>query len=150
MKKEMTEEDALRRLAALCAKGEHCACDIDQKLRRWDFGDDARDAIIAWLEERHFIDDGRYAQAFIEDKVNLDAWGPRKIEMALRQKGVAEDVFRPLLAAVTEEQWVEKLRPLVNRKWEQTDGSDVERAQKVIRFALSRGFTYDQIKKATE
>lgn len=41
--KEMTEERALSRLAALCSRGEHSAGEMDEKMRRWGLDEDARE-----------------------------------------------------------------------------------------------------------
>lgn len=145
----MDEQRALARVAALCAKAEYCRGDIDDKLRRWGLDEAARQRVIDYLVEHQYIDDARYCRAFVNDKINYNHWGRRKIEQALWQKHVAEAVSAPVLDAVPDEDYLAVLRPLLKAKWPTiTAASDYERSMKLIRFAMGRGFSLDLIKKA--
>lgn len=147
--KEMTEENALDKLAAMCAKSEHCEWEMRQKMLRWGLDNDAQDRIINYLVDNRFIDPERYCRAFIEDKIEFDRWGRRKIEFALRQKHIDSSVFGPLLDEVDDDRYIEQLRPMVEQKWRTIHaGSDYERAQKLIRWAISRGYDIDTVKQA--
>lgn len=145
----MTEERALERLAALCAKAEYSTGDLDEKMRRWGLTDAARARVIAKLKEGQYVDDERFCRAFVEDKINFNAWGRHKIEQALWQKRVPEAVSRPVLDEVEEETWLSVLRPLLKQKWPTISAAtDYERAMKLIKFAMGRGFSPDLIRKA--
>lgn len=147
-KKTITEEQALSRLAAMCAKAEYCTADIDGKMRRWGLGDDARQRNIDWLVENHYVDDARYCRAFINDKIDYNHWGRRKIEQALWMKHIPEDVSRPLLDEVPEERYCDILRPLLKAKWPSIKAdTDYERSMKLMRFAVGRGFSIEDIKR---
>jgi len=145
----MDEQRALARVAALCAKAEYCRGDIDDKLRRWGLDEAARQRVIDYLVGHHYVDDARYCRAFVNDKIRYNHWGRRKIEQALWQKRVPEDVSAPVLDAVPDEDYLAMLRPLLKAKWPTiTAASDYERSMKLIRFAMGRGFDLDLIKKA--
>jgi regulatory protein len=145
-KKTITEQQALQKLAALCARGEHCQYDLTEKLRRWGVDDEAQARIMAKLVDGHYVDDERYARAFVSDKVRFAKWGRRKVEQALWQKHISEDISHRVLDEVAEENYSETLRQLLAQKRKTIKAaSDYELNQKLIRFALSRGFTYDII-----
>lgn len=151
IQKEITKDKALLRLSALCAKGEHCTGDLRQKMRQWGLSEQDAEAVLQRLVEQHFVDDGRYARAFVEDKVEYNGWGPRKIEQALKMKHVSDEIIDEALAEVTDEKYVEKLMPLARSKWRGISAeTDYERSQKLIRWALGRGFTFDQIRKCID
>ena len=75
----MTEQQAQLRLASLCAKGEHCTQEMLEKLRKWEIEEDAQARIMAYLTEHHFIDDSRFCEAFVKDKIQYNGWGRRKV-----------------------------------------------------------------------
>jgi regulatory protein len=49
---------------------------------------DVVDAALAELQNQGYLDDGRYAQRFAEDRRTIDAWGPERIERRLLAVGV--------------------------------------------------------------
>lgn len=52
-KKTVSEEKALANLANLCSKGEHCAGELIDKMRRWGLDEAAQERVVAYLEEHH-------------------------------------------------------------------------------------------------
>ena len=105
-------------------------------------------AIVGSVENRkRYIDDSRYCRFFIHDKLCYNGWGRRKIEQALYAKKIGKDISDPLFEELETAQYLEVLRPLINKKWKTVKArDDYERATKVIRFAMGRGFSYDQIR----
>ena len=93
-KKEISEQSALQRLAALCSRGEHSSGEMLEKMRRWGLSEEAQARIMERLLRDRYVDDERFAHAFVNDKVKYNKWGRRKIEQALWQKGVDEERWR--------------------------------------------------------
>lgn len=83
MKKAITEQEAYLQLAALCAQAEHCQQEMHDKMRRWELDEIAQNRIIARLVKERYIDDERYARAFVKDKIRYNKWGRRKVQQAL-------------------------------------------------------------------
>lgn len=147
-KKEITEQQALNRLMALCARGEHSSGEMLQKMRLWGLADEAQARIMERLTKDRFVDDERFARAFVNDKIKYNQWGRRKIEQALWAKGVDRDVQQRVLDAVDEEEYIKVLRPLLRSKERSiTARNEFERQMKLIRFAQSRGFSMAEIEK---
>ena len=73
---------ATAKLAALCAKAEHYTGEMDKKLRQWGISTEDRQTVIDYLVTNHYVDDSRYTEAFVEDKIRFNQWGRRKIEQA--------------------------------------------------------------------
>jgi len=57
---------------------EVCTFDARQKLQRMEIEGEEADVIIASLTKDKFIDDARYASAFVRDKSRLAGWGSAK------------------------------------------------------------------------
>lgn len=147
-KKLITEEVALRKLTMLCARSEHSTGEMIEKMRKWGIAKDAQDRILDYLITHQYVDDERYTNFFIDDKITFNQWGRRKIEQALWNKGISKNIYQPLLDEVDDERYLQVLRPLLSDKYPTINAkTEYERSMKLIKFALSRGFSYDQIKK---
>ena len=147
-KKEISEQSALQRLAALCSRGEHSSGEMLEKMRRWGLSEEAQARIMERLLRDRYVDDERFAHAFVNDKVKYNKWGRRKIEQALWQKGVDEEIRRRVLDEVEEEDFLTELRDLLKAKSHSINAkNDYERNMKLMRFALGRGYSYDQIRR---
>ena len=149
--KQITEQEAYLRLASLCAQAEHCQYEIKEKMRRWELGEEAQARIMERLVKERYIDEMRYARAFVKDKVVYNKWGRRKVEQALWQKQIDDDIRQRVLEEVDDETYVSVLRPLLKQKRKSTKaGSEYEMNQKLVRFALGRGFTFDIIRQCID
>lgn len=149
--KQITEQEAYLRLASLCAQAEHCQYEIKEKMRRWELGEEAQARIMERLVKERYIDEMRYARAFVKDKVVYNKWGRRKVEQALWQKQIDDDIRQCVLEEVDDETYVSVLRPLLKQKRKSTKaGSEYEMNQKLVRFALGRGFTFDIIRQCID
>ena len=146
MKKDMTEQEAYLQLAALCAQVEHCQQEMRDKMRRWELNETVQNKVIARLVKERYIDDERYARAFVKDKIHYNKWGRRKVQQALWQKRIDSDIQQRVLDEIDEKEYLDILRPLLKQKRKSIKAaSDYELNQKLVRFALGRGFGFDII-----
>ena len=149
--KQKTENDAYLTLAALCAQAEHCQWEMIEKMRRWELPEEEQARVMQRLVSERYVDDERYARAFVKDKVRYNKWGRRKVEQALWQKHIDEDIRRRVLDEVDDNEYLDVLRPLLKQKRRSTKASsDYELNQKLMRFALGRGFTFDIIRQCLD
>ena len=149
--KEVSEQGAYLQLAQLCARSEHCQYDLLEKMRRWDMSDEAQARVMQRLVSEHYVDDERYARAFVRDKIRYNKWGRRKVEQALWMKHIDDDIRRQVLDEVDDEEYLSVLRQLLKQKRRSTKAeNDYELNRKLVRFALSRGFTYDIIRQCLD
>lgn len=144
----MTEQEAYLRLAALCAQAEHCEYEMQEKMRRWEIADDAQARVMQRLITERYVDDERFARAFANDKVKYNKWGRRKVEQAMWLKHIAEDIRQRVLDSIDDKEYIAILRPLLQQKRRSVKArNDYELRQKLIKFAIGRGFTMDIIKQ---
>ena len=151
MKKDMTEQEAYLQLAALCAQAEHCQQEMHDKMRRWELDESVQNRIIDRLIKERYVDDERYARAFVKDKIRYNKWGRRKVQQALWQKRIDADIQQRVLDEIDEKEFLDVLRPLLKQKRKSIRAAnDYELNQKLARFALSRGFTFDLIRQCMD
>ena len=149
--KEITEQEAYLRLTALCAQAEHCQHEMLEKMKKWELADEAQARVMERLIKERYVDDERYARAFVMDKIRYNKWGRRKVEQALWMKRIDKGIQERVLSEVDDEEYVSALRPLLKQKQRSTKAaSDYELRQKLIRFALSRGFSFDIIRQCID
>lgn len=149
--KEITEQEAYLRLTALCAQAEHCQHEMLEKMKKWELADEAQARVMERLIKERYVDDERYARAFVMDKIRYNKWGRRKVEQALWMKRIDKGIQERVLSEVDDEEYVSALRPLLKQKQRSTKAaSNYELRQKLIRFALSRGFGFDIIRQCID
>ena len=149
--KEMTEHEVFLQLASLCAQAEHCQYEMTEKMRRWGVPDEVQARVMERLIAGRYVDDERFARAYIKDKVCYNKWGRRKVEQALWQKHIDEDIRQRTLDEVSDEEYLRVLRPMLRQKRPSVKAAnDYERNQKLMRFALGRGFTFDLIRQCID
>jgi len=151
MKKDMTEQEAYLQLAALCAQAEHCQQEMRDKMRRWELDETVQNRIVARLVKERYVDDERYTRAFVKDKIRYNKWGRRKVQQALWQKHIDTDIQQRVLDEIDEKEYLDVLRPLLKQKRKSIKAeSDYELNQKLVRFALGRGFGFDIIRQCLD
>lgn len=151
MNKEMTEQQVLARLTAECAKAEHCTGEMLEKMRRWGVDDDVQARVMAYLIKGKYVDDERFCRLFVRDKIRFNGWGRRKVEQALYQKRIDKVVSGPILDAIDDSEYINVLRPLIRSKRKSIKAAnEYERNQKLMKFALSRGFEWNIIRQCID
>jgi len=149
--KEVTEQGAYLQLAQLCARAEHCQYELIEKMRRWEMSDEAQARVMQRLVSERYVDDERYARAFVRDKIRYNKWGRRKVEQALWMKHIDDDIRSRALSEIDDEEYLSVLRPLLKQKRRSIKAaSDYELNQKLVKFALGRGFTFDIIRQCID
>ena len=151
MKKEISEQEAYLQLAALCAQAEHCQQEMRDKMKRWNIDETAQNRVIARLVKERYIDDERFARAFVKDKIRYNKWGRRKVQQALWMKRIDDEIQQCVLDEIDDKEYLDVLRPLLKQKRKSIKAdSDYELNQKLVRFALGRGFTFDLIRQCLD
>ena len=136
----MTGQQAYQKLTDLCARSEHCQQEMIEKMRQWGVSEEEQAQVME-----------RFARAFIYDKIRYNKWGRRKIEQALWMKRIDEQISKPILDEVDDEEYLSTLRPMLKQKRKSIKAkSEYELTMKLIKFALGRGFTMDIIKQCIE
>ena len=128
----------LSRAQRYCATAERCTYEVSMLLGRLGATTEQTDAIIDKLQQQSYINDARYCQAFVHDKVAFQAWGRMKIIMGLRAKHLPDELIDNAITAIDEQAYNANIRKLILSK------RNLDR-QKQLRFMLQRGYTFDDL-----
>ncbi len=136
------------RLRGLCSRREYCSSEIRKKALTALEGDAAAaEEILETLMKENYVDDMRYASAFARDKASLAGWGDVKIRYMLASKGIPKDVIAAALKEIDEGKAADKLQKILEVKAGALK-DDPQKKMKLLRFALGRGYEYEDINDA--
>lgn len=141
----------LGRMQALCSRSEKCRTDIRKKLEGQEVSPRVAEKILGDLEKESFIDEHRYARAYVNDKGRLQGWGPVKISNMLRTKGISDDIIQLALSQADQNLFSGKLKKsllLKNKVIKEQDPR--KRHARLVRFGLGKGYGYSQIMECLE
>ena len=139
-KTELSKLEWLAKAQAYCARAEHCAADVRRKFYEWGLQDaEIADFIEQNLYADNFLNDRRFCEAYVHDKVAYQSWGRLKIQASLRALQLPESEIRSALENIDEAAYFDNLRKLIRAR--KTDSED-----KRLRFLRQRGCTYEEIK----
>ena len=104
---------------------------------------------IEYLIDKKFLDDRSFAKNWIRYR-QARPFGPRRIRLELRQKGIAEELITQELGEAFEgfnqQEVVAELA--LRRASRYRDEDPIKRKKKVFDFLARRGFSLDMIKRA--
>jgi len=148
MIKEYTLDELLHKAASYCSVSEHCISEVDEKLQKWEVSDADRKKIIKHLIKNDFINEQRYAEAFVKDKFRFNKWGKLKISFALNAKRIDKELISNALDTIDEGEYEEMLASILKTKLGGLKyANEYEKQGKLFRFAQSRGFEYGAIER---
>jgi regulatory protein len=138
--------DILLRLQEWCAEAERAPMDLKRKLMRMKLDISHFPSILERLETAGFMSSERYILAFIDRQSRIKKWGKKKIQQALLTKGLSSRPDHFERAGFTEEEGKIRLIAILQKKNSGLREPDpAKRKAKLIRFALSRGYTLTDI-----
>ena len=134
--------DNLRRQ---CSRREYCTADVMKKAEKALEGDvEQACEVVRILVEERYVDDLRYASAFARDKSSISGWGGSKIRYMLSAKGIPKDIISQALDEIDMQKAVNRMEKLLENK-SRSLKDDPQWKLKLIRFALGRGYSYDDV-----
>lgn len=149
-KRAKTPEQALASLMRLCARAEKPESDARRLMRNWGIAERDAEQVLARLVKDRFIDDARYAGAFVREKLRLSGWGAYKIRTALQRKGIAKPLIDEALAQTGDTDMPQRLHTQLTRKARSVKyTTPYELKAKLIRYGLSLGYDYETVLDAT-
>ncbi len=141
--------EAKARLEALCAYQERCSFELSKKMNQWSIHPDEQDQLLADLISNNFLNEERFAEAFVSGKVRIKRWGKIKIQIELKKRFISTYSINKALKNVNLDEYWANLIHLAERKWAASTEKDAyKKRMKVYRFLASKGYETDLIADA--
>lgn len=120
--------------------------ELDLKLREKGYSPEEREDSISRLKSMGYINDLTQGAEFVRFQLRK-GFGPQAIAFKLAQKAALSHAQIEALCeeAVSEEEQLELLKTLVNKKYKSLDHSDLKNKQKIYAYLARRGFSQSLI-----
>lgn len=150
-KKYWSLSEAKVRIAAFCAYQERYQQEVRNKLHeRGIYGDEAEE-LIAYLIGEGYLNEERFAQAFVMGKFRMKKWGRNKIFQELKMRQISPNCIKSGMKEIDEEEYWETLLHLVEKKASLIrESDDFRKKYKTHQYLMGRGFENDLIQSALE
>jgi len=147
----MDRAQILSKAMTYCSRTEHCTQDVKSKLDLWGVVQSDMDYYLERLRVDGFLNDARFANAFVRDKFRFGKWGKIKIKYHLRQKGLDDELINRALLEIENDEYDEVLMELMEKKKQSLKESDkLKMKAAMIRYAAAKGYEPDKIYKAID
>ena len=136
---ELNRDIVLKKVLRYCAYQDRCTQEVRNKLATFDIPDSEKEKIVKLLIEEGYLDDERYASTFVRSKIHLKKWGVNKIKMALKMKGISDEIIYYALSEIDPEIYREELiKILQSKKINELD--PYKRKAKLAQYAMQKGY----------
>lgn len=147
----MTESEGKTLAERYCSGAEHCCAEVKAMLERHKVEADDIALILKHLVKEGYVDEVRYADAFVHDKVRFAKWGRVKIAQALWQKRIPQDVADETLSHIDEDEYMAALKDVAKAKYRTVKGAtEYERKMKTMKSVCSRGYEPALVRKVLD
>ena len=147
----MTESEGKTLAERYCSGAEHCCSEVKAMLERHKVEADDIALILKHLVKEGYVDEVRYADAFVHDKVRFAKWGRVKIAQALWQKRIPQDVADEALSHIDEDEYMAALKDVAKAKYRTVKGAtEYERKMKTMKSVCSRGYEPALVRKVLD
>ncbi|MCD6366790.1 MAG: RecX family transcriptional regulator [Bacteroidales bacterium] len=135
-----------------CSGGEKCPADVRHWFLKRQIVVTDTDKLLDYLTENDYINESRYAAAFVHDKFLFNYWGRLKIAAELTKKQIPQSVINQAIeSGIDEEEYQNMLQNLLKKKKKMVVEKDISVVkQKIRNFAVSKGFESDLVYQETE
>ncbi len=148
MEHEMTFDEALDRCRFLAAKGECCTFDLEQKMHNLGVQSADIQRVIDSLVAERFVDNLRFATAYVRDKTRFNHWGRVKTTLMLRQKHIDKQVINEAFNELPESDYQRAFEAERDKKLRQLRAlKPFERNRKTAAYLIQKGFEPDFVFK---
>ena len=131
-----------------CSRKECCCKEMFDKALSWGCTSAEARELVDFLVEQKFVDERRYTEAFVKDKLRFNKWGRVKIAYMLHLQNVNKEIVMDVLSEIDEEEYQQLLTGELQKKYRTIRRENpFEISGKLFRFAASRGFEQEMIKE---
>ena len=134
-----TNDAILKKVLRYCAYQDRCTQEVRTKLATFDMPNPEKDKIVKLLVEEGYLDDERYASTFVRSKIHLKKWGVNKIRMALKIKGIGDEIISNALSEIDPEIYREELVKVLKAK-KINESDPYKRKAKLAQYAMQKGY----------
>lgn len=138
--------EAKQKIEAFCAYQERCDQEVRKKLKSWNLHSEDIDVLLADLISNNFLNEERFARAFVSGKFRIKKWGRIKIKQYLKQKAISNYSIKVGMNEIDGQEYLETIEQLALSKERLMNETDPwKRYAKLQRYLNGKGYEQDLI-----
>ncbi|REE80842.1 regulatory protein [Lutibacter oceani] len=146
--KTYTVNEATKILENYCAYQERCHKEVEQKLYDLNMISIAKEQIILHLLQHNFLNEERFAKAFVRGKFSIKKWGKVKIINELKFKGISAYNINSGLQEINQEDYLKTIQVAAEKKLNLIkEPTKFKKSTKLATFLISKGFESELVYK---
>jgi regulatory protein len=144
--KIIDQKIALTKAEHYCAYQERSQQEVRDKLYEWGLYPNVVENVIIQLIADNFLNEERFANAYVRGKFNQKGWGKNKIKQGLKFKKVSDVLIKKALQNINGDDYLQMLNKVLQKKESLLSEKDpYKRKYKLQQYGLSRGYENDLI-----
>ena len=137
----MTASIATEKLKKYCAYQERSHKEVVDKLYKLGLYKNEVDQVLIALIQDDFLNEERFAQAFVSGKFRIKRWGRVKIKSHLKQKHISDYCIKKGMQEIDETEYFETLHYWLERKEREVEEeNEFKKKGKIAAFLIQKGF----------
>ncbi len=151
MKKKYTYLQVIEKAERYCAVQERCKQDIVTKCFEWQLEKTLHEQVLVHLVQHDYINEERFANAYVRSKFNFKNRGRNKLLYELRMRKIDEQIIQMALSQIEKDNYQEKILKLIQVKLRSLKKYDFKNKKlKLIQYLIQKGYEYDIIKQVLD
>jgi regulatory protein len=140
-KKSYTVDEATKVMENFCSYQERCHKEVEQKLYDLKMIPEAKEKIILHLMQHNFLNEERFAKAFVRGKFSVKKWGRIKIISNLKFKNISSYNIKTALKEINEDDYLKSLNSIAEKKIPLIKEANLyKKRNKLSTFLISKGY----------
>ncbi len=149
-KKTYTVVEALVKLQKYCAYQDRCHREVEQKLKQMHMIPEAIERVIVDLIQDNYLNEERFAKAYVRGKFSIKKWGKVRLTLELKQRQISQYVIKTALAEIDPEEYLQTFHKLAEKKaLNMFESNPFKRKKKLADYLIYRGWeshmVYDKV-----
>jgi regulatory protein len=146
-----TVDEATKLLENYCAYQERCHKEVEQKLYDLKLIPEAKEKIILHLLQFNYLNEERYAKAFVRGKFSIKKWGKQRIINELKFRNISTYNINTALKEIDENDYFQSLEKLAQKKLPLIKESNkFKKSSKLANYLISKGYESELVFKVVK
>ncbi|TDJ56949.1 MAG: regulatory protein RecX [Ignavibacteria bacterium] len=133
---------------------QHSISELYIKLKQKGYETEFINEVLDDLKKKDYLDDTKFAEMFVEEKIKLKLWGEQKLRNELIKRGINSEIISDILRnKISDEDKLNNALIIATKKYDILKNRNVDKdviKRKLITFLSSRGYKYDVIKEVCD
>lgn len=141
LQKTYTVDEAQKVLENYCAYQERCHKEVKAKLKDMKMIPSAIDKIIVSLIEQNYLNEERFAKAYVRGKFRIKKWGKVRLIRELKFREISKYAIDTAMKEIDETEYDQVLDELIIKRIDQVkEKNSFKKKKKVADYLLYRGW----------